>query len=122
MDKVTKFPRFHSARHWTQGRGVLPGRVKRCYFPENFASEIRCPFGKNRELGLVYHLSSNKPVVKGVSSNPSKKSTNQWEKDIYDSIILSMEMLNLDLVNLVLADIEITNKQQLVCAFGSILI
>jgi hypothetical protein len=30
-------------------------------------SNQQCPFGKNRRAGLVYHLSSNKPVVKGVN-------------------------------------------------------
>ena len=29
-----------------------------------------CPFGKNRGAGLVYHLSSSFPIVKGVSHTP----------------------------------------------------
>ena len=41
------------------------------------------PFGKNRGAGLVYRLSSL-PVATGLNK-PLYSSTNQWEKDIYES-------------------------------------
>ena len=44
-----------------------------------------CPFGKkNKGAGFVDHLSSFTVPVVGWVKNPVSKSTNQWEKDIYE--------------------------------------